>query len=47
MPHHSTYRHILEEVICVEELEALVSEVWSGKRYFGKQVLLAIDGKVL
>ena len=47
MPHHSTYRRILEEVICVEELEALVSEVWSGKRYFGKQVLLAIDGKVL
>ena len=47
MPHHSTYRRILEEVICVEELEALVSEAWSGKRYFGKQVLLAIDGKVL
>ncbi len=47
MPHHSTYRRILEEVICVEELEALVSEGLSGKRYFGKQVLLAIDGKVL
>jgi DDE_Tnp_1-associated len=47
MPHHSTYRRILEEVICVEEREALVSEVWSGKRYFGKQLLLAIDGKVL
>jgi hypothetical protein len=33
MPHHSMYWRILEEVICVEELEALVSEVWSGKRY--------------
>lgn len=47
MPHHSTYRRISEEVICVEELEQMLSEVWSDKRYFGKQVLLAIDGKVL
>jgi predicted transposase YbfD/YdcC len=46
MPHHSTYRRILE-VICVEELEHMLSEVWSAKRFFGKQVLLAIDGKVL
>jgi predicted transposase YbfD/YdcC len=47
MPHHSTYRRIAEEVICVEELERMLSEMWSGKRFFGKQVLLAIDGKVL
>ena len=47
MPHHSTYRRISEEVICAEELEEMVSEVLSGKQYFGKQVLLAIDGKVL
>jgi predicted transposase YbfD/YdcC len=47
MPHHSTIRRISEEVICVEELERMLSEVWSEKRYFGKQVLLAIDGKVL
>ena len=47
MPHHSTYRRIAEEVICVEELEHMLSEVWSEKRFFGKQVLLAIDGKVL
>jgi hypothetical protein len=26
MPHHSTYRRIFEEVICVEELEEAVSE---------------------
>ena len=47
MPHHSTYRRISEEVICVEELEQMLSELWSAKRFFGKQVLLAIDGKVL
>jgi len=47
MPHHSTYRRIVEDVICVEELEQLLSEMWSAKRLFGKQVLLAIDGKVL
>ena len=47
MPHHSTYRRIAAEVLSVEELEALSSEVLSGQRYFGKQVLVAIDGKVL
>jgi predicted transposase YbfD/YdcC len=47
MPHHSTYRRIAEEVICVEELEHRLSERWSAKRFFGKQVLLAMDGKVL
>jgi predicted transposase YbfD/YdcC len=47
MPHHSTYRRIAEEVICAEELEHMLSEMWSAKRFFGKQVLLAIDGKVL
>jgi predicted transposase YbfD/YdcC len=47
MPHHSTYRRISEEVICAEELEQMLSEMWSAKRFFGKQVLLAIDGKVL
>jgi predicted transposase YbfD/YdcC len=47
MPHHSTYRRISEEVICAEEMEELVSKALSGKQYFGKQVLLAIDGKVL
>ena len=47
MPHHSTYRRILAEVVNVEELESVSSEYLSGKKYFGKQVLLAIDGKVL
>ena len=47
MPHHSTYRRILGEVVKVEELEHMSSEFLSGKKYFGKQVLVAIDGKVL
>jgi predicted transposase YbfD/YdcC len=47
MPHHSTYRRIAAEVLSAEELEKLSSEVLSGQRYFGKQVLVAIDGKVL
>jgi DDE family transposase len=46
MPHRSSYERILE-VIHREELQHVVSRVLSGKRYFGKQVLLAIDGRVL
>ena len=47
MPHHSTYRRILSEVVNVEELEQMSSAYLSGKRNFGKQVVVAIDGKVL
>lgn len=47
MPHHSTYRRIAAEVVDVEELEQVVRTVLSGKKFFGKQVLLCIDGKVL
>ena len=47
MPHRSSYERILDGVVSWEELEQLVSRVLSGKRYFGKQVLVAIDGKVL
>ncbi len=47
MPHHSTYRRILAEVIDLEEVERLSGKFLSGKKYFGQQVLLAIDGKVL
>ncbi len=47
MPHHSTYRRILAEVVNVEELEQMSSAYLSGKKFFGKQVLVAIDGKVL
>ena len=47
MPHHSTYRRVSENIIEVEKLEQLVSALWSEKQYFGKQVLLSMDGKVL
>jgi predicted transposase YbfD/YdcC len=47
MPHHSTYRRISEDIVEVEELEQVVSAVLSEKKFFGKQVLLSIDGKVL
>jgi predicted transposase YbfD/YdcC len=47
MPHHSTYRRILADVVDVDELEQVSHAYLSGKKYFGKQVLVAIDGKVL
>jgi predicted transposase YbfD/YdcC len=47
MPHHSTYRRILGAVISVDELEQMVSAYLTEKKYFGKQVLLSIDGKVM
>jgi predicted transposase YbfD/YdcC len=47
MPHRSSYQRILEAVVSWEEMEERVSRLLGGKRYFGKQVLVAIDGKVL
>jgi predicted transposase YbfD/YdcC len=47
MPHDSTYRRILGKVVNVEELEQVSSEYLCGKRFYGRQVLVAIDGKVL
>jgi len=47
MPHHSTYRRVLAEVVNVEELEQMSAAYLIGKKCFGKQVLVAIDGKVL
>jgi predicted transposase YbfD/YdcC len=47
MPHHSTYRRILADIVNVEELEQVSCDYLSGKKYFGKQALVAIDGKVL
>ena len=47
MPHHSTYRRILREVISVDELEQMVSDYLTEKKHLGKQVLIAIDGKVM
>jgi len=47
MPHHSTYRRVEEEIVNPEELEEVVSRVLSERKYYGKQVLLSMDGKVL
>jgi predicted transposase YbfD/YdcC len=47
MPHHSTYRRILAEIVAVDELEQVSSTYLSRKKPFGKQVLVAIDGKVV
>lgn len=46
-PHHSTYRRILSEVIDVNEFERVIADYLTGKRHFGRQVVVAIDGKVL
>lgn len=46
-PHHSTYRRILGDVVQVDELEVTVSRYLAGKRHWGRQVVLAIDGKVV
>jgi predicted transposase YbfD/YdcC len=47
MPHHSTYRRILAEGVNAEEIEKMSHEFLVGKQYFGRQALVAIDGKVL
>jgi predicted transposase YbfD/YdcC len=47
MPDHMTYRRILADSVNVEEWERVSSQFLIGKKYFGKQVLVAIDGKVL
>lgn len=47
MPHHSTYRRIEADVVDPEELEQVVSKLLAGRKFFGKQVLVSIDGKVL
>lgn len=47
MPHHSTYRRIMTEVVDANELEIFVSDYLVSKQYFGKKVLLSIDGKTL
>ena len=46
-PHHSTYRRIMSEVVDVDELEQVSASYLSGKRHFGRQVVVAIDGKML
>lgn len=40
-------RRIEADVVNPEELERLVGKVLAGRKFFGKQVLVSMDGKVL
>ena len=47
MPHHTTYRRILSEVIDIHELESVVGEYLQTLPKDGQEVVLCIDGKTL
>lgn len=47
LPHHATYRRILERVLNGEELERLLGEFVSQGPQAGQSVVIAIDGKTL
>lgn len=47
LPHHSTYRRILAEVVTPDELETLVGAYLTQRQQFGRQVVVTIDGKIL
>jgi predicted transposase YbfD/YdcC len=47
MPHHNTYRRILEEVVTPEELDQMVGEHLRSLPGVGHSVLIVIDGKTV
>ena len=47
MPHHSTYRRILQDEIDEEELEQIFNEYWVQQPSSGQDVVIAIDGKTV
>ena len=47
MPHHSTYRRILEEVIEIGELETMVSQFFKSRPKAGRSMVIVMDGKTL
>ena len=47
LPHHSTYRRILADVVTPDELETLVGAYLTQRQQFGRQVVVTIDGKIL
>jgi predicted transposase YbfD/YdcC len=47
MPHHSTYRRILEEVIEIDRLEEMASQFLKSRPKAGRSVVIVIDGKTL
>ena len=47
LPHHSTYRRILSEVVDEDEFEGVVSEYLSQLPGEGQDVVVSIDGKTI
>jgi predicted transposase YbfD/YdcC len=47
LPHHSTYRRILGEVVDGEELERLVGQYFAQTAVQGQRVVIAMDGKTV
>jgi predicted transposase YbfD/YdcC len=47
LPHHSTYRRVLSDVVAGDELEALVSEYVQQEAQAGQEVVIALDGKTI
>jgi len=47
LPHHSTYRRILETVLDGEEFEQIISEFTAQRPEVGQGVVIAMDGKTL
>jgi hypothetical protein len=47
MPHHNTYRRILEQVVSPETLDEVVSRYLCSLPGVGHSVLIAIDGKTV
>jgi predicted transposase YbfD/YdcC len=47
VPHHSTYRRILGEVVDAEELDGVLKEYFEHPPSAGQRVIVAIDGKTV
>lgn len=47
MPHHSTYRRILQDGIDGNELEQILNRYWTQQPTRGQSVVIAIDGKTV
>jgi hypothetical protein len=47
MPHHSTYRRILQDGIDGNELEQVLNRYWTQQPTRGQSVVIAIDGKTV
>ncbi len=47
MPHHNTYRRILEQALTPDELDRAVGEHLASLPGVGQSVLIAIDGKTV